>query len=420
VLSPGHITKSVFEKVFISKPDPTMDDSDADAADNDCLIEEISSASTVASDSADGPSVFIDAEALFEYDAPVPTPPSESEADRSELPSDDEKIEEKGKEKVDNNTAFPTEGDERDKVRWLLHNTGTERAQVSVVGYCFTYLTTTTHVRTWLERFKSSIRQYNTQHRIRLGSDFVVWLESMAQQYGLANTNFHASLQRTREKVVQFRADVERHRTRIVALVEAKDGRKGCFDCEKTDVRCEFDHIVRSEKIVRVSNLLYRGQWAAAESEALGCNMRCIPCHRKKTLANKEYLGGPRKPPGDEKKEKRRAIQRKANRKRCEKGRQRYHGAKLAAGKCVVCRRVAAPENLHSFDFDHREGEVKLYHISQMHNSSNKTFNEELAKCDLVCAGECHNIRTRTQRQSGFIGDKNRATRKRKQQDNNK
>ena len=45
-------------------------------------------------------------------------------------------------------------------------------------------------------------------------------------------------------------------------------------------------------------------------------------------------------------------------------------------------------------DFDHREGEVKTAHVSQMVKlMSVPKLHEEIEKCDVVCAN-CHRIRT--------------------------
>lgn len=50
-------------------------------------------------------------------------------------------------------------------------------------------------------------------------------------------------------------------------------------------------------------------------------------------------------------------------------------------------------------DFDHRDGTEKKYNIGSMfaHHYSRELIQQELNKCDLVCAN-CHRIRTRDRR----------------------
>lgn len=44
-------------------------------------------------------------------------------------------------------------------------------------------------------------------------------------------------------------------------------------------------------------------------------------------------------------------------------------------------------------DFDHREDEVKEYHLNQVDRLTMKTLKREIAKCDVVCSN-CHRERT--------------------------
>lgn len=59
---------------------------------------------------------------------------------------------------------------------------------------------------------------------------------------------------------------------------------------------------------------------------------------------------------------------------------------------CVDCK-VSYP--FYVMDFDHRDGESKSFNVGDMHrlSASKKRIDEEIAKCDLVCAN-CHRIRT--------------------------
>jgi hypothetical protein len=48
-------------------------------------------------------------------------------------------------------------------------------------------------------------------------------------------------------------------------------------------------------------------------------------------------------------------------------------------------------------DFDHREGETKLFSLFKIHNATKKMILSEIEKCDLVCAN-CHRERTHQRR----------------------
>lgn len=65
---------------------------------------------------------------------------------------------------------------------------------------------------------------------------------------------------------------------------------------------------------------------------------------------------------------------------------------------CMDCEIVYPP---YVMDFDHRPGEVKIADINRLVRQSNwKTIEEEILKCDLVCAN-CHRIRTYNRSKSG-------------------
>lgn len=56
---------------------------------------------------------------------------------------------------------------------------------------------------------------------------------------------------------------------------------------------------------------------------------------------------------------------------------------------CVDCR---LPHPFYRLDFDHVRG-VKLFNVSLVGGRTRKQIDEEIAKCDLVCAN-CHRDRT--------------------------
>ena len=73
-------------------------------------------------------------------------------------------------------------------------------------------------------------------------------------------------------------------------------------------------------------------------------------------------------------------------------GRERLLAAKLARGECKDCGLKVTTENASVFDFDHLYD--KKRQVSNMTTAPNSKFNEEINKCDLVCAND-HRLRTR-------------------------
>lgn len=61
--------------------------------------------------------------------------------------------------------------------------------------------------------------------------------------------------------------------------------------------------------------------------------------------------------------------------------------------QCMDCHLEINDENHYLFDLDHRVGTEKYQCIGLMRTSSDARFNEEIAKCDLVCL-MCHRKRT--------------------------
>src|SRR5581483_8479421 len=58
-----------------------------------------------------------------------------------------------------------------------------------------------------------------------------------------------------------------------------------CGDCANNDIRIfEFDH-VQGEKLGNISKMVSQGTpWAVIEAEIAKCEVRCVNCHRIKTI----------------------------------------------------------------------------------------------------------------------------------------
>ena len=65
-----------------------------------------------------------------------------------------------------------------------------------------------------------------------------------------------------------------------------------CVDCGSTD-QLEFDHVDPAAKEFTISSKFTRG-WARLVDELAKCELRCAPCHRKRSAAQKsvEHGGG--------------------------------------------------------------------------------------------------------------------------------
>ena len=66
---------------------------------------------------------------------------------------------------------------------------------------------------------------------------------------------------------------------------------------------------------------------------------------------------------------------------------------KIAAIKAVPCAECGNSYPTEAMDFDHVRGEKK-FNISTAHAKSWRVIEEEIAKCEVVCAN-CHRVRTR-------------------------
>lgn len=74
-------------------------------------------------------------------------------------------------------------------------------------------------------------------------------------------------------------------------------------------------------------------------------------------------------------------------------GRARLLQAKLARAQCCDCGLFVTEDTACVFDFDHISN--KLLNVSQMITYSDVKFEQEIAKCELVCSN-CHRLRTQS------------------------
>ena len=81
-----------------------------------------------------------------------------------------------------------------------------------------------------------------------------------------------------------------------------------------------------------------------------------------------------------------------ATRKMCV-GRGIQNAEKLKRGECMVCHLKVTAETTYRFDFDHREPALKFRQVSHMVHSNEPKIQNEMDKCDLLCA-MCHRDKT--------------------------
>ena len=215
---------------------------------------------------------------------------------------------------------------------------------------------------------------------------------------------YHLSLRSAQGDVKEFVRTLDAVRNRLIAIVQEKQGKRGCFACGMPASACEFDHEQPTEKVATVCALLQAAKWKAAESEARKCRLLCSACHRKKTRdAGEQSKGRKRLPQSpDEVVEKKRRLDRERAKIARERGKKRLANAKLSRGKCAECKLVVDEDNLHKFDFDHINVTTKRWNMSSLHRASYGNFYSELSKCRLLCVN-CHKAVTKEQRASGVI-----------------
>lgn len=159
-----------------------------------------------------------------------------------------------------------------------------------------------------------------------------------------------------------------------------------CVDCgENNQILLEFDH-VRGVKKAHVSQLL--GQ-KSLEDEIEKTEIRCIICHRYKTAK--------------EKKERRKSSEDIKAQKQCRirlRNLNYVNSKKTDLGGCQKCGlKLKNDDEFHfaCFDFDHIDSKTKKAGIGVLvGRSSIKVIEEEMQKCQLLCAA-CHRIKTHEQ-----------------------
>ena len=87
---------------------------------------------------------------------------------------------------------------------------------------------------------------------------------------------------------------------------------------------------------------------------------------------------------------------------RNQQGAERNILARLARGKCADCGYVFTRENIHHSSWDHRDPSEKTRNVSHMNKMTTAKFEEEIAKCDLVCLHD-HATRTRNAILTGVL-----------------
>jgi hypothetical protein len=315
---------------------------------------------------------------------------------------------------------FPMEREDLEcaRIAWLLAHVRVECSLNQLRGLWFSTPNSATHARNWVT---SRIDQAGcacvagSQIRVQFGKGFVMWLCEMAAHHKLSlPERFSHYLIAARSQQAREVQEIRLHKQDLVNKLEVRDGRTGCFDCGAAD-NLEFDHLDRQRARLYVSKLLHCHKWSDAETEAtMHCQLRCTPCHRRKSLNGGESKGRPRKPPTNNPAvEANRARARQWRHKRVQQGRIRLLNTKIRIGECRNCQLICTADNVQNFEFDHADAFKKRFSIGSSPGVSDIVFHEEVAKCRLLCVS-CHRLHTALQRADDIIGTKVRATNKRK------
>jgi hypothetical protein len=164
---------------------------------------------------------------------------------------------------------------------------------------------------------------------------------------------------RNRSKIQSQRVDLRGTRKQQVDSLKASTP---CQDCGRhfAPICMDFDHL--SDKSMGIAKM-YDHSITAILAEIAKCEVVCACCHRTRT------------------------VKRSTRTPRTERGKARINTLKKSP--CVDCGETWPPE---AMDFDHVRGE-KTASIANLGECSWERVQEEIAKCDLVCAN-CHRVRT--------------------------
>jgi len=293
-------------------------------------------------------------------------------------------------------TPFPIS--DEDRVRWLLDNTRVRPLRYNIHSTVSTTEQNATELRAYLLNDYGLISSSGKDRRqifVQMSILYDEWLETRARHYAIMTSAYHERKKMALVKVHENKTKAVSEKYRLLELLYARDGKRGCYDCGKEDEVLEFSHIDTTVRITKVSTLLSACHWDKAEAEAMKCQVRCISCRRKKIriLRQQPIIATP-------------SAQLKKERARLEKyaerGRTRLLKAKLDAGQCAMCPRKCTLENELYFEFDHTDVSEKDYCMGTTRMRPDAVFYRELAKCRLLCS-MCHQEHTRKQREVGDI-----------------
>lgn len=301
--------------------------------------------------------------------------------------------------------SFPADDDDRFRYLFAQCRVGPNRHGALQI-WSLTSEPNALAIQAWLraryDGYEISLSNNKQQKLVNYGVGFINVVEKRARTMGVTDSPFHRSLAAARTKAEAKQNDIEAHREALRQRCEERAGREGCVDCgtgrrgQPARASLHFDHM--SAKTDDVSQMLRAGKWQAASKEVDdgACELRCPGHHRDATVARNQLKGRPRAPPSnDERREAKRAHGREHTAKRYAYGKQRLLKAKLALRACARCGRVCTAENARSFDCDHIDPSTKRSPMSCMTIVSDETFNAELKGCQLMCAIECHRVRTK-------------------------
>jgi hypothetical protein len=179
---------------------------------------------------------------------------------------------------------------------------------------------------------------------------------------------------KTKWHVLQNRASYDERRDSRIAEIRALKEQQACVVChtQYPSYVLDYDHRDPFQKEFDISDAV-KGHvaWSRILKEIEKCDLLCACCHRLRT----------QKP----------ATTYEFRKKRVSN--LQYVSALKTTTPCQDCGGLFAACQL---DFDHVRG-TKTNSISKLMDADRETLDQELAKCEIVCAN-CHRVRTWSQR----------------------
>ncbi len=129
-------------------------------------------------------------------------------------------------------------------------------------------------------------RVVKAQREFSFGAKIIAWFatEMRSNNVLFIGTRFGVSLNKSFERLEEYKAESKVQRERLYQLIGEKQGRQGCFTCGETEKTLFFtrqDGSGGRGGAAAVSTLLVARKWQQAETEAMKSILLCVKCNGK-------------------------------------------------------------------------------------------------------------------------------------------